>query len=140
MQRKLNSLQKYCDQWRLSVNESKTMIMQISKCGRLPTLKFKLNDVELMNTKVYKYLGVLFDSSGKFNQARLNMNDRGQKAMYKLKSAIDRTLIDPSVILTCLTKQLSQCVYTGLKYGVVSIYRKIAPLVNLSIRCIQNYP
>ena len=35
-----------------------------------------------MNTKVYKLLAVLFDSSGNFNQARQNMNDRGQKAMY----------------------------------------------------------
>ena len=128
LQRKLNSLQKYCDQWRLRVNESKTMIMQISKCGRLPTRKFKLNDVELMNTKVYKYLGVLFDSSGNFNQARLNMNDRGQKAMYKLKSAIDRTLIDPSVILNLFDKTVKPvCLYGSEIWGNINIPQNCSP-------------
>ena len=104
------------------------MIMQISKCRRLPTRKFKLDDVELMNTKVYKYLGVLFDSSGNFNQARLNMNDRGQKAMYKLKSAIDRTLIEPSVILNLFDKTVKPvCLYGSEIWGSINIPQNCSP-------------
>ena len=101
----LNSLEEYCAKWRLRINESKTMVMQVSKCGRLPPKTFKINDVELTNTKTYKYLGIVFDSAGNFNQARINMNERGQKAMYKLKSAVDRTILNSAVAIIYLIKQ-----------------------------------
>ena len=41
---------------RLRINESKTMVMHVSKCDRIPPQTFKINDVELTNTKTYKYL------------------------------------------------------------------------------------
>ena len=56
LQRKLNKLENYCATWRLGLNEEKTMIMQISKCGRLPNRKFRVNDTELINTNIYTYL------------------------------------------------------------------------------------
>ena len=88
------------------------MVMQVSKCGRLPPKTFKINDVELANTKTYKYLGIVFDSAGNFNQARINLNERGQKAMYKLKSAVDRSILNPAVAINLFDKTVKPvCLY-----------------------------
>ena len=128
LQKKLNSLEKYCAKWRLRINESKTMVMQVSKCGRLPPKTFKINDVELTNTKTYKYLGIVFDSAGNFNQARINMNERGQKAMYKLKSAVDRSILNSAVAINLFDKTVKPvCLYGAEIWGNFSTIKDTSP-------------
>ena len=71
LQRKLNSLADFCGKWRLTVNIEKTIVMKISKSGRPAESNFTFNNRPLTNTRHYKYLGVLFDSSGNFHRRRL---------------------------------------------------------------------
>ena len=104
------------------------MVMQVSKCGRLPPKTFKINDVELINTKTYKYLGIVFDSAGNFNQARINMNERGQKAMYKLKSAVDRTILNSAVAINLFDKTVKRvCLYGAEIWGNFSTINDTSP-------------
>ena len=60
---------------------------------------------------MYRYnnkmrIGIVFDSAGNFNQARININVRGQKAMYKLKSAVDGTILNSEVAINLFDKTI----------------------------------
>ena len=103
------------------------MIMQISKCGMLPNRKFRINDTELINTNIYEYLGILFDSSGNFSSARTNMNERGQKALFKLKSAVDRSFMSTSIAINLFDKTVKPvCLYGAEILGNFSISKHLS--------------
>jgi hypothetical protein len=84
LQNCLNSLHKYCNSWGLSVNKKKTKIIVFNKAGRLLNLKFQLGDEVLENVRSYKYLGILFTSSGTFSYAKTELYKKGLKAYFKL--------------------------------------------------------
>lgn len=65
-----NILQKYCNDWCLNINTSKTTIIVFNKAGRLSKSKFNFADVKLECVSEYKYLGVSFCSSGSFSFAQ----------------------------------------------------------------------
>ena len=88
--------------------------MQVSNCAKLPSpsssIKFKNSPLAFINT--YKYLGVVFDSVGNFNAARQNMYEHGQKALFKLKSVIDRDFLSPKISLDLFDKTVKPvCLY-----------------------------
>ena len=114
LQRKFDKLGQYCDDWRLTVNTDKTKVMQVSNGAKLPSpsssIKFKNSPLAFINT--YKYLGIVFDSVGNFNAARQNMYERGQKALFKLKSVIDRDFLSPKISLDLFDKTVKPvCLY-----------------------------
>ncbi|KAK3087181.1 hypothetical protein FSP39_002749 [Pinctada imbricata] len=124
LQRKFDTLSDYCDKWRLRVNVNKTMVMPITKSGRplagRQNIKYKGHDLEYTNT--YKYLGIVFDSSGNFTQAKLNMNERGNKALFKLKSVIDRDFLSPKISLDLFDKTVKPvCLYGSEIWGSVTM-------------------
>ena len=82
LQRKFDKLGQYCNKWRLCVNTDKTMVMEVSRSGKLPKQSecIIFNNCPLVYTKTYKYLGVVIDSAGNLNAAKSNMYERGQKA------------------------------------------------------------
>ena len=114
LQRKFDKLSQYCDKWRLCVNTDKTMVMQVSKSGKLPKPSDNIifNNCPIAYTSTYKYLGVVFDSAGNFNAAKSNMYERGQKALFKLKSVIDREFLSPKISLDLFDKTVKPvCTY-----------------------------
>ena len=65
-----SSFEKYCTEWKLTANISKTKIVVFSG-GRLPkNLKFFFKGSELEIVKEYKYLGVFLGRSGSFTRAK----------------------------------------------------------------------
>ena len=114
LQRKFDKLNQYCDKWRLCVNTDKTMVMQVSKSGKLPKPSDNIifNNCPIAYTSTYKYLGVVFDSAGNFNAAKSNMYERGQKALFKLKSVIDHEFLSPKISLDLFDKTVKPvCTY-----------------------------
>ncbi|KAK3082441.1 hypothetical protein FSP39_009605 [Pinctada imbricata] len=112
LQRKFDNLAKYCDRWKLEINESKSMVLQVSKHGRISSDTIKLKHSVLTNTSKYKYLGVIFDSTGNFHPAKKNIYDRGAKALYKLKSVIDREIMSPKISFDLFNKTVKPvCLY-----------------------------
>ncbi|KAK3084015.1 hypothetical protein FSP39_006761 [Pinctada imbricata] len=96
IQQKFDELGEYCKKWRLHVNTDKTMVMEIannSKVSKNADIKF--NGEYIAYTKSYKYLGVIFDACNNFSIARNNMYERGHKALFKLKSVVDREFFSP---------------------------------------------
>ena len=62
LQDKLDTLDKFCNDWCLTVNTKKTKIMIFNKAGKLLQQKFMLNENELECVKTYKYLGLMFSA------------------------------------------------------------------------------
>ena len=66
LQKKLDALHQYCEQWHLDVNVNKTKVMRVTKGGKNAKNSFNLGNTQLENTNFYKYLGTIFSSSGSF--------------------------------------------------------------------------
>ena len=68
----LNSFIDYCDAWKLQINFSKTKII-VFGARNIANFCFYMGTTEIEIIKQYKYLGVIFSSSGSFLNAR-NIN------------------------------------------------------------------
>jgi hypothetical protein len=77
----LNKLSNYCDIWNLSVNIDKSKVIIFNKSGRvIKKDNFKYMEYVLEITQEYKYLGVLFKSSGSFTKANVYLCQKARKA------------------------------------------------------------
>ena len=84
LQLALDVFEKYCTEWKLTVNISKTKIVVFSG-GRLPkNLKFLFKGSELEIVKEYKYLGVFLGRSGSFTRAKKHIADQANIAVFSL--------------------------------------------------------
>ena len=84
LQYKLNKLHKFCEDWCLEVNVSKTNVLVFNKPGRLLENKLYFNEECLENVRHYRYLGVHFSASGVFNFAKDDIFKKSLKASFKL--------------------------------------------------------
>ena len=86
LQNKLDLLETFCDEWCIDVNTSKTKVMVFNKPGRLihTQLTFRGNKIE--SVRRYKYLGILFSLSGSFSEAKSDLYNKANKALFKLKA------------------------------------------------------
>ena len=93
LQRGLNALSQYCEDWSLQVNMSKTKIVIFSKgkskkppvlsdFGGQKGFKFRNDQVEIVDE--YVYLGVTFNFNGSHFKAMKKQIDQARKAMFSL--------------------------------------------------------
>ena len=99
LQKQLNELDEYCKKWFLSVNISKTKVMQISKTKITDNIPFKFDGKVLEYTDKYKYLGIQISSDGAMKSAQINIKHRALKAIYKLRSTLLNCDINPRLCL-----------------------------------------
>ena len=99
LQKAVLGVEKFCDDWNMTVNTSKSKVLIFNRPGKLLKSSVKYKDVILESVSEYKYLGIKFHCSGKFNIARSDLLERSQKAMFKLMSLFKDS--KPS-IATCL--------------------------------------
>ena len=88
LQDKLDKLSKYCNDWCLDVNVSKTKVLMFNKPGKQVHNNFFFNDICLENVKHYRYLGVYFSANGIFNCAQDDIFKKSIKATFKLTKSI----------------------------------------------------
>lgn len=72
----------------MSVNISKTKILIFNKAGKFMKRNFLFNGKVLDCTDSYKYLGIMFTSSGSFTEAKNELYKKAVKALYKLKANV----------------------------------------------------
>ena len=91
LQKSLNALDKYTNEWFLEVNPKKTKCMVFSR-GR--TIKypdvFNLGDKVLENCDSYCYLGVLFCKSGSMKMASKALHGKALGAMFSLLRNVNK--------------------------------------------------
>lgn len=126
LQNSISKLSTYCSQWRLEVNLDKTKVIKFSKSGRICTNIFFFNNSQIQCVQDYKYLGIVFCSSGSMNRARQNIHDRALKALFKLKSCIRDSNISPSLALKLFDQLIKPiCLYGAEIWGIENLnYKK----------------
>jgi hypothetical protein len=86
LQNSLDKLKSYCDKWQLTLNTDKTKVMIFNKGGHpISKYKFKYGTCEILTTQKYCYLGIIFTSSGLFNEAIKSLCDKASKAFFLLR-------------------------------------------------------
>ena len=83
----LNSFDKYCIDWKLTVNESKTKI-DVFRARKTVHFNFRFGDSTLEIVDKFRYLGTIFLQSGSFLNARKHVTAQAKKAVYLLNIRI----------------------------------------------------
>lgn len=93
----IDSLQNYCQTWKLQLNTDKTKIMIFSnKKVKYPKFLFNGNEIEIVDE--YKYLGILLTYNGNLKHAANYLYNKSLKAIFALKSKIlDYKAITPKL-------------------------------------------
>lgn len=91
LQNKLDILEKYCKDWCLEINTSKTKVVIFNESGHLINEKFTLENSHLECVNKYKYLGIIMSSCGSFKEARSDLYDKALKASFKLFKDLNST-------------------------------------------------
>ena len=95
LQNCLNKLYRFSESIGLSVNLKKTNILTFSKGGRKSKYTFTYNNIKIKHVSSYKYLGILFSSSGSFTECKKDLYNRSLKANFKLNKTFNT--INPNV-------------------------------------------
>ena len=116
LQKGLNNLETYCDEWGLTVNTTKTKCMVFKKGGKLNVReRWKYKGVDLETVSDFRYLGLVLGSSGSFAKSVSDLAIRGNRALFGLKrifcknSYLDiklqldlfNTLVEPVMSYSC---------------------------------------
>ena len=87
LQNNLNAFKRYCDEWKLKINFSKTKVV-IFGSRNDKKFRFFIGEVEIDIVDSYKYLGVVFSKSGSFLKAKNHIVQQANKAMFLLLTRI----------------------------------------------------
>lgn len=90
LQESLNKLERFCKEWFLTVNTSKSKII-IYQDKKRNKDTFIYNNTEIECVKTYTYLGVNISSDGKFIDAKTRLYKKGLKAYFKLQQTLANT-------------------------------------------------
>ena len=85
LQTALNIFEKYCSEWKLSINVSKTKIVVFSRRKYKNKKEFLLNNEEVEVKDSYTYLGLQFNYN---DNCCKKLVDQSQKVIYALYSKI----------------------------------------------------
>ena len=88
LQYALSVFERYCIEWKLTVNTKKTKVLVFSS-GKISKFdKFYLFGETLEIVNEFKYLGILFARSGKFFKNKKYLSEQARKAMFSLLKKI----------------------------------------------------
>ena len=100
---RLIALVSYCDTWCLNVNLKKTKVLIFNKSGRHIKEPFYFNNEVIESVNKYKYLGVIFQSSGLFNYPKEELYNKSLKASYTLSRCLSGSAASINIFFICLT-------------------------------------
>ena len=130
LQKQIDILEKYCSDWGLEVNISKTKFMELNgkfTCNN--SWRPTLNGQPIEKVASYCYLGVIISSNGKFNKAIDSLYHKGLGAYFSLRSTIDRRFIKAKGI----SKLFDSLVEPILTYGC-QIWLPTLPVIKKLVR------
>ena len=86
--------------------------------GRLISTQFHINNIPLINTRNYTYLGVKFNVNGKFTDAKQELYNKGLKALFKLKKCFSGHQPKIKTLLHVFDHTVNLFLCTVVKFGV----------------------
>jgi hypothetical protein len=91
LQNAMSKLSTYCRDWALEVNINKSKTLIFTANGRREEAGIQYNGIPIETVSSYKYLGIIFTSSGKFTAAIEDLYKRGLKASFKLANLLNKS-------------------------------------------------
>ena len=89
LQKQIDKLSDYCDQWKLNINLKKTKIMIFNRGNNLIKSVFTANNVLLENVKSMKYLGFIINAKNcSFSPTLDHLCVKAHRVIYALNSKI----------------------------------------------------
>ena len=88
LQKCLDKLNAYTEQWDLKINTKKTKILIFQKKGRKSTVKFFIGHQTIEQTNTYKYLGTIITDTGNFRLNENNLKRKGLRASFIISKNI----------------------------------------------------
>jgi hypothetical protein len=90
LQKALNEVQQYCQDWRLKVNHKKTKCMTFTRGTQKEKTPFFIEGEELENVKEYKYLGITINKKNcTFTPAIKALRIKATRALYAIKAKVN---------------------------------------------------
>ena len=100
LQKQLNILEKYCDQWSLKVNLEKSKIVVFRNGGPLKNSeKWSFKGQNMMTCTYYNYLGLQFSSAHAWSYNQKIRAERGSRAVYGVKNMLNRLQIKDNGVM-----------------------------------------
>ena len=95
LQKQLNDLYDYCNEWKLKVNTLKTKIVIFRNRGKVQATDkwyYDENCIEVVNS--FNYLGLLLNYNGKFTVTEKLIASQGRKAMFAMKRSCKNLILN----------------------------------------------
>ena len=114
LQSMLNIVSKWCQKWRLSVNDTKSEIVHFrNKNKKQTTSKFYMGNKTLNLASKYKYLGVILDENLTFVECAKTLCESAGRALAKI---ISKFKTFKNITFQTFTKLYDSCVWPILDY------------------------
>ena len=106
-------LSKYCSDWGLEINLTKTkyMVMNSKKNDGIPSPL--INSAPLERVSEYCYLGIIVTASGSLERASQSLSNKGLGAMLNARNFINRTIVPPKVQHNLFMTLVTPIIYYG---------------------------
>jgi hypothetical protein len=116
LQRAINCIKYFCEEWSLKINVTKTKIVVFKKGGKLSRDENgRLGGEEIEVVKEIKYLCVVMDSRGTWDKERKQVAIRGKSALYCINICIARA---PNIEVKVLEQVYNALVESRMMTGV----------------------
>ena len=134
----LDTFHKYCMDWKLTVNESKTKII-IFGARKTDNLSVTFGERTLEFVDTYKYLGAVFSKSGSFLHARKHIAEQAKKAMYLLNKRIKNLDLPIDLQLKLFDNTILPILTYGCEIYGFEDYKMLEVVQNQFLRCLANF-
>ena len=114
LQKQIDKMGFYCDEWKLDVNIKKTKIMIFNRGNNLIKNEFRYKDVVLQNVKQFKYLG--FSISAKncsFSPTIDDLSLKANRAIFALNNKIKISKLPRRLALKLFNSQITPILLYG---------------------------
>lgn len=88
LNRQLNVINTWCEQWQMSINTSKSVSMTVTKKKNPSEFTYSLNDTELTKVYEHKYLGLTLATDLKWNKHIANISSKAIRKLFFLKRCL----------------------------------------------------
>ena len=89
LQKQIDKLSKYCEQWKLNINLKKTKIMIFNRGNTIIKSEFTINNVMIENVKSIKYLGFTITAKNcSFMPTLEDLSIKARRVVYALNTKI----------------------------------------------------
>ena len=138
LQKLLDIIGSYCNDWGLEINISKTKYMILNGAANQRNLTDPvptINGLPLEWVTSYCYLGIIISGNGNFKNAVDSLSIKGLGALFSLRRTIDRRYID----VKCHDHLFDMLVKPILTYGC-QIWLPLSPIIKLLTNCNTTNP